>query len=269
MADQSEGGVRRWSRGAVVTVAIVAAAGDRSGRGTARQHHGAEAGSAECLLPRRRTDRRHHRSGDLGQELSAAIRRLPAHGRSAAHALRRQRGDAAVADRSRPAFRRRAVPARRRSAAEDDVGGLCLRGGLPRRSAATPTCSRTRPSPSACRHFKQPGTCIHCHASVYVPYKKAGNGDLIKGFEHYNQMPYAEARKDCLAPDFLHRLPRSRHDGPARHAAGFHRRDSRAEGQPGRQGLRREHHGHAAGDAQLSSAASATSSTTSRAPKSG
>ena len=60
--------------------------------------------------------------------------------------------------------------------------------------------------------FKQPGTCIHCHASVYVPYKKAGNGDLIKGFEHYNQMPYAEARKefshpigciDCHAPDTM------------------------------------------------------------------
>ena len=42
---------------------------------------------------------------------------------------------------------------------------------------------------------KQPGTCIQCHASVYVPYKKAGNGDLIKGFEKLNQMPYAEARK--------------------------------------------------------------------------
>src|SRR6185436_9835646 len=27
---------------------------------------------------------------------------------------------------------------------------------------------------------KQPGTCIQCHASVYIPYKKAGNGDLIK-----------------------------------------------------------------------------------------
>src|SRR3954463_1569274 len=40
--------------------------------------------------------------------------------------------------------------------------------------------------------FKQPGTCIHCHGSVYVPYKKAGGGDLIKGFEHYNQMPYKE-----------------------------------------------------------------------------
>ena len=46
---------------------------------------------------------------------------------------------------------------------------------------------------------KQPGTCIHCHASVYVPYKKAGNGDLIKGFEHFNQMSYAEAK-----PSFEH-----------------------------------------------------------------
>ena len=50
------------------------------------------------------------------------------------------------------------------------------------------------------QNFKQPGTCIHCHASVYVPYKKAGDGDLIKGFEHYNQMPYAEARKDFTHP---------------------------------------------------------------------
>src|SRR5262245_37113507 len=46
----------------------------------------------------------------------------------------------------------------------------------------------------------QPGTCIHCHASVYVPYKKAGGGDIIKGFEHYNPMPYAEARKDFTHP---------------------------------------------------------------------
>ena len=48
--------------------------------------------------------------------------------------------------------------------------------------------------------FKQPGTCIHCHGSVYVPYKKAGGGDLIKGFEHYNPMPYQEARKDFTHP---------------------------------------------------------------------
>ena len=42
---------------------------------------------------------------------------------------------------------------------------------------------------------KQPGTCIQCHGSVYVPYKKAGNGDLIAGFEKLNQMPFFEARK--------------------------------------------------------------------------
>jgi nitrite reductase (cytochrome c-552) len=39
----------------------------------------------------------------------------------------------------------------------------------------------------------QPGTCLHCHASVYVPYMMAGDGDLIRGFERVNQMPYDEA----------------------------------------------------------------------------
>ncbi len=59
---------------------------------------------------------------------------------------------------------------------------------------------------------KQPGTCLHCHASVYVPYKKLGEGDLIKGFEKMNQMPFAEGRQlvthpvaciDCHAPDTM------------------------------------------------------------------
>jgi nitrite reductase (cytochrome c-552) len=47
---------------------------------------------------------------------------------------------------------------------------------------------------------KQPGTCMHCHASVYVPYKKLGGGDLITGFERMNQMPYPEARKLVTHP---------------------------------------------------------------------
>lgn len=47
---------------------------------------------------------------------------------------------------------------------------------------------------------KQPGTCLHCHASVYVPYKKAGNGDLFAGFEKINQMPYQEAVKHVSHP---------------------------------------------------------------------
>ena len=42
---------------------------------------------------------------------------------------------------------------------------------------------------------KQPGTCMQCHASVYAVYKKLGGGDIIKGFEQMNQMPYSEARK--------------------------------------------------------------------------
>lgn len=46
------------------------------------------------------------------------------------------------------------------------------------------------------RHKKpQPGACLHCHASMYLPYKRMGDGDLIKGFEKMNPMPYAEARK--------------------------------------------------------------------------
>jgi len=42
---------------------------------------------------------------------------------------------------------------------------------------------------------RQPGACLHCHASVYVPYQKLGDGDLIKGVEKMNPMPFEEARK--------------------------------------------------------------------------
>ena len=59
---------------------------------------------------------------------------------------------------------------------------------------------------------EQPGTCVHCHASVYVPYMKLGGGDLIQGFEAMNSMSYTEARKlvshpvaciDCHSPDTM------------------------------------------------------------------
>jgi len=58
----------------------------------------------------------------------------------------------------------------------------------------------------------QPGACLHCHASVYNPYKKLGGGDLVKGFEAMNRMTFAEARTlvthpvsciDCHAPDTM------------------------------------------------------------------
>jgi len=41
----------------------------------------------------------------------------------------------------------------------------------------------------------QPGTCMQCHASIVVPYRRLGGGNLTAGFEKMNQMPYAEARK--------------------------------------------------------------------------
>jgi nitrite reductase (cytochrome c-552) len=47
---------------------------------------------------------------------------------------------------------------------------------------------------------KQPGTCIQCHASVYLPMKRLGNGDLTRGFEALNQMSYFEARKQVTHP---------------------------------------------------------------------
>jgi nitrite reductase (cytochrome c-552) len=42
---------------------------------------------------------------------------------------------------------------------------------------------------------QQPGACLHCHASMYVAYRRAGDGDLIKGFEKLNPLPYLEAKK--------------------------------------------------------------------------
>jgi nitrite reductase (cytochrome c-552) len=48
--------------------------------------------------------------------------------------------------------------------------------------------------------FKQPGTCLNCHASVYVAYRKLGNGDISAGFEKLNQLPYSEAAKLAAHP---------------------------------------------------------------------
>ena len=63
-----------------------------------------------------------------------------------------------------------------------------------------PTCSTDQIYTERQQVAKQPGTCIHCHGSVYVPYKRMGGGDLIKGFEVMNQMPFGEARKHVDHP---------------------------------------------------------------------
>ncbi len=58
----------------------------------------------------------------------------------------------------------------------------------------------------------QPGACLNCHASTYLANKKAGDGDITKGFEKINAMPFSEAVKlvehpvtciDCHDPNTL------------------------------------------------------------------
>lgn len=58
----------------------------------------------------------------------------------------------------------------------------------------------------------QPGTCLHCHSSVYTATKELGEGDIHAGFEALNRMPYHEARQhvehaiaciDCHDPDTM------------------------------------------------------------------
>lgn len=46
----------------------------------------------------------------------------------------------------------------------------------------------------------QPGTCLHCHGSMYAAYMRLGDGDLIAGFEKMNPLPYEEAVKHVNHP---------------------------------------------------------------------
>jgi nitrite reductase (cytochrome c-552) len=45
------------------------------------------------------------------------------------------------------------------------------------------------------KQFKQPGACLHCHASIVPAYRKEGGGDTMKGFELVCAMPLKEARQ--------------------------------------------------------------------------
>jgi len=46
------------------------------------------------------------------------------------------------------------------------------------------------------KKFKQPGACLQCHAGgIGEVYRKAGNGDLMAGFEKVCALPLTEARK--------------------------------------------------------------------------
>src|SRR6516164_329250 len=62
------------------------------------------------------------------------------------------------------------------------------------------------------KQFKQPGACLHCHASIIPAYRKKGGGDVMKGFEIICAMPLKEARTlvahpvaclDCHDPESM------------------------------------------------------------------
>jgi nitrite reductase (cytochrome c-552) len=46
----------------------------------------------------------------------------------------------------------------------------------------------------------QPGTCLHCHSAVMPAYRTLGNGDVTKGFDLLNAMPWKEARQHVAHP---------------------------------------------------------------------
>jgi nitrite reductase (cytochrome c-552) len=46
----------------------------------------------------------------------------------------------------------------------------------------------------------QPGTCLHCHSAVMPAYRKLGGGDVMKGFDALNAMPWKEARQHVAGP---------------------------------------------------------------------
>ena len=44
----------------------------------------------------------------------------------------------------------------------------------------------------------QPGSCLHCHASVIPTYRRLGDGDVFKGFEALGKLSYADAHAEVV-----------------------------------------------------------------------
>ena len=62
---------------------------------------------------------------------------------------------------------------------------------------------------------KQPGSCLHCHASVIPTYRRLGDGDVYKGLEAMCKMPYSQAHEEVVKTG-------SKNPGQAAAVAGAH-----------------------------------------------
>ena len=207
---------------------------------------------AKSLLPRRRarpTTPTIRRSGARTSRSSTTATGAPS--TRCARATAAARPCPRTPTDGRPAVDRRAVAARGGPAPEDDVGRLRLLEGLPR--GTRPRLHARRPDVHRAPAGRRSSPARACTATRRSTCRtsKLGGGDLIKGFELMNQMPYVEARKlvthpvaciDCHDPATMQlRVTRP----------GFIEGIRAFKASQGVAELRREHRRHAAGDARL------------------
>jgi nitrite reductase (cytochrome c-552) len=50
----------------------------------------------------------------------------------------------------------------------------------------------------------QPGSCLHCHASVIPTYRRLGGGDVMKGFEALGKLTYGQAHAELVKTGAAH-----------------------------------------------------------------
>ena len=197
----------RPSRFAYVLTVLVTAAVTFGLVVAAHEHRRAQAGRPAALFQAGRADRGHHRPGRMGQELSAAVRQLHPH---RGHRTTRHGGSEAAHQGS--------IEARSDDRLSRIFAGYAFSVDY-REERGHAYMLADQDVTERVKQFKQPGACLHCHASIIPAYREAGGGDVMKGFEEVCAMPLAEARKLVEHPVSLHRLPRSASDAAARHPA--------------------------------------------------
>ena len=116
------------------------------------------------------------------------------------------------ADGRRPAVDRGAVAARGRPAAEDDVGGLRLLGGLPR--GARPRLHARRPDVHRAAAGRAAARHVHALPRVGVrALQEAGRRRPDQGLRADEPDAVRRGAQAGDAPGGVHRLPRAGHDG--------------------------------------------------------
>jgi nitrite reductase (cytochrome c-552) len=66
----------------------------------------------------------------------------------------------------------------------------------------------------------QPGSCLHCHASVIPTYRRLGDGDVFEGFKRLSKMAYAAAHAEVVKTGSTN--PVAGGVGATAHAEGAH-----------------------------------------------